>query len=84
MLKFVPIALLAFACSTPPADGEPAGEPPPHADTATWSYETLSPAERAVVDRSRDVAAWHGVHRHFADAVREAARRAQSLAGSER
>ena len=74
MLRFFPFVVVVLACSSAPT------EEPSHNETADWPYETLSPAERAVVDRGRDVAAWRAVHKHFADAVRENARRAQQAA----
>ena len=73
MLRFLPAVWLVLACSSAPAEHEVP-------DPGVWSYDTLSPAERAVVDRGRDVAAWRAVHKHFADAVRENARRAQQIA----
>jgi hypothetical protein len=38
---------------------------------AVWRYETLTPEERAVVDRGRDARGWDEVHRGFSAAGRE-------------
>jgi hypothetical protein len=43
---------------------------PPQAEEDTgWSDESLSAAERMVVDRGRDVSQWEGVHRGFSQAT---------------
>jgi hypothetical protein len=36
-----------------------------------WKYEDLTPAERRVVDRGRDTAAWRGVHDAYRAAIVE-------------
>ncbi len=43
---------------------------------AAWTYNDLSPADRAVVDKNRDASQWGPVHAAFNTAVAEQAQRA--------
>lgn len=45
-------------------------------EAQAWPYESLSPAERAVIDRGRRMAGWDRVHDAFAAGVRENAQAA--------
>jgi len=47
----------------------------PRVDLAAWPYESLSPAERAVVDAGRDIQGWQRLQGAFAEAVAQAAAR---------
>jgi hypothetical protein len=46
------------------------------AGTKAWSYADLSPAEKAEVDRGRDVTGWDQVHNAYAAATAERAHQA--------
>ena len=67
---------LVLACGVnDPLPAEPTPDPTASADQ--WPYDSLNAEERAVVDRGRDVRAWHRVHRGFADAVAAQAKSAR-------
>jgi hypothetical protein len=66
------------AAATAPGSETPSHDPfTPH-DTGpgSWSLRDLSPEERAVGERGRDVNGWHSTHDAFATAAAERAHRA--------
>jgi hypothetical protein len=66
--RAIPILVLVCACAT----SDPAPEPTTTTD-GTWSYESLSSDERAVIDHERETADdWRPIVDAYARAVREA------------
>ena len=54
---------------SPPVDRFALHDPGP--PEAIWKYEDLTPAERRVVDRGRDVSGWANIHAQYNAALQE-------------
>jgi hypothetical protein len=74
----------------PTGGAEADAPPPPQKDPfapydvggpeAIWPYESLTPAEQAVIDRNRSATGWRQVHDGFGTAVLERSKKAQAEA----
>jgi hypothetical protein len=80
-LAAVTTVCLATGCGTEPlrtGDRAATGPAQQESPSATeWTYDTLNAEERAVIDRSRNVAGWDRVHASFAAAVGESSEAAR-------
>jgi len=67
---------LSFPAKAPLGPNPPRGPNAPYdvgPPEAVWSYDQLSPADKAVADRGRDTTAWQAVHDEYAAASEERA-----------
>lgn len=67
---------LSFPAKAPLGPNPPPGPNSAYAvgpPESVWSYDQLSPADKAVADRGRDTTAWQAVHDEYAAASAERA-----------
>lgn len=67
---------LSFPAKAPLGPNPPRGPNAPYdigPPEAVWSYDQLSPTDKAVADRGRDTTGWEAVHDEYAAASEEGA-----------